>query len=103
MYRGADDPGCILPLRAGRNSLGRNADNDVCLDDGRVSGQHAFLFTRAEDATYMDISSNGSVVDGKPVHGEQVILQNGSVLELGGAKLVFVLIPESVFARLRAQ
>ena len=60
----------------GANVLGRNADCDVLIDDGRVSGQHAFLFIRAEDASSIDVSSNGSIVNGAVVHGEQIVLQN---------------------------
>jgi pSer/pThr/pTyr-binding forkhead associated (FHA) protein len=71
----------------------------VVLEDGRVSGQHAFLFVRAEDASFMDVSSNGSVVNGAVVHGEQVILQNHAVLNLGGTTLVLVVVPEPVLAR----
>jgi pSer/pThr/pTyr-binding forkhead associated (FHA) protein len=98
-YRGPTDPGRVHPLRAGRNTLGRNSDCDVVLEDGRVSGQHAFLFVRAEDASFMDVSSNGSIVNGAAVHGEQVILQNHAVLNLGGTTLVLVVIPEPVLAR----
>jgi pSer/pThr/pTyr-binding forkhead associated (FHA) protein len=98
-YRGPTDAGRVHALRAGRNTLGRNADCDVVLEDGRVSGQHAFLFVRAEDASFMDVSSNGSIVNGAVVHGEQVILQNHAVLNLGGTTLVLVVVPEPVLAR----
>jgi pSer/pThr/pTyr-binding forkhead associated (FHA) protein len=97
-YRGPADPGRIHALRAGRNIIGRNAECDVVIDDGRVSGQHAFLFIRAEDASYMDVSSKGSVVNGAVVHGEQIILQNHAVLTLGGTTLVLVIVPAQVLA-----
>ncbi|QSQ19580.1 FHA domain-containing protein [Pyxidicoccus parkwayensis] len=98
-YRGATDVGRVHPLHTGRNTLGRDEGNSVVLTDGRVSGQHGFLFIRAEDASYMDVSSNGSVVDGRVVHGEQVVLQNHAVLKLGETTLVLVIVPESVLAR----
>lgn len=98
-YRGPTDPGRVHPLRAGRNVLGRNAECDVVVDDGRVSGQHAFLFIRAEDATFIDVSSNGSVVNGAVVHGEQVVLQNHAVIALGGTTLVLVIVPEQLLSR----
>ncbi|MFE8596619.1 FHA domain-containing protein [Archangium violaceum] len=98
-YRGPTDPGRVHPLRAGRNVLGRNADCDVVLDDGRVSGQHAFLFIRAEDASFIDVSSNGSIVNGAVVHGEQIVLQNQSVITLGGTTLVLVIVPEQLLSR----
>ncbi len=98
-YRGPTDPGRVHPLRAGRNVLGRNPECDVVIDDGRVSGQHAFLFIRAEDASFIDVSSNGSVVNGSVVHGEQVVLQNHAVITLGGTTLVLVIVPEQLLAR----
>ncbi|HEX8819567.1 MAG TPA: FHA domain-containing protein [Archangium sp.] len=98
-YRGPTDPGRVHPLRSGRNVLGRDAGCDVVVDDGRVSGQHAFLFIRAEDASYMDVSSNGSIVNGSVVHGEQIILQNHAVLTLGGTTLVLVIVPEPLLSR----
>lgn len=98
-YRGPTDPGRVHPLRAGRNVLGRNPECDVMIDDGRVSGQHAFLFIRAEDASFIDVSSNGSVVNGSVVHGEQVVLQNHAVITLGGTTLVLVIVPEQLLSR----
>ena len=98
-YRGPTDTGRVHPLRVGRNVLGRNADCDVVLEDGRVSGQHAFLFIRSEDASFIDVSSNGSVVNGAIVHGEQLVLQNHAVITLGGTTLVLVIVPESLLSR----
>lgn len=98
-YRGPTDPGRVHPLRAGRNVLGRDSGCDVVIDDGRVSGQHAFLFIRAEDASFIDVSSNGSVVNGSVVHGEQVVLQNHAVITLGGTTLVLVIVPEQLLSR----
>lgn len=98
-YRGPTDAGHVHPLRVGRNTVGRNEDCDVVLPDGRVSGQHAFVFIRAEDATFVDVSSNGSVVNGTVVNGEQVVLQNHAVMQLGGTTLVLVIVPEQVLAR----
>jgi pSer/pThr/pTyr-binding forkhead associated (FHA) protein len=69
------------------------------IDDGRVSGQHAFLFIRAEDASFIDVSSNGSIVNGAVVHGEQIVLQNQAVITLGGTTLVLVIVPEQLLSR----
>lgn len=98
-YRGPTDTGRVHPLRVGRNVLGRNADCDVVLEDGRVSGQHAYVFIRAEDASFIDVSSNGSVVNGSVVHGEQLVLQNHAVITLGGTTLVLVIVPEVLLSR----
>ena len=98
-YRGPSDPGRVHPLRVGRNVVGRNDDCDVVLEDGRVSGQHAFVFIRSEDASFIDVSSNGSVVNGSVIHGDQVVLQNHAVITLGGTTLVLVIVPEQLLSR----
>lgn len=94
-YRSPADPGRIHPLHAGRNKIGRTAESDVVLEDGRVSSEHGFLMIVGDRATFMDVSTNGSIVDGRPVHGEVRELNPGSVLTLGGARLVFVLVPQA--------
>lgn len=98
-YRGATDAGRVHALHTGRNTLGRDEGCSVVLSDSRVSGQHGYLFIRAEDATYVDVSTNGSVVEGRVVHGEHVVLQNQAVLKLGETTLVLVIVPESLLAR----
>jgi hypothetical protein len=97
-YRGPGDPGRVHAVREGRNVIGRDNTCEIALDDGRISSQHAFLFLRAEDATFLDVSTNGSRVDGKVVSGEQVVLRHGSTLELGDTFLVFALVPETVLS-----
>lgn len=94
-YRSPSDPGRIHPLHVGRNKIGRGAESDVVLEDGRVSSEHGFLMIVGDRATFMDVSTNGSIVDGRPVHGEVRELNPGSVLTLGGARLVFVLVPQA--------
>ncbi|MDG1484070.1 MAG: FHA domain-containing protein [Myxococcota bacterium] len=96
-YTSPDDPGSILPLHDGRNSMGRNDDRDVVLADGRISGEHGFLYVREDRHTYVDTSSNGSRVDGQIVYGEQIEVRSGTVLEIGGMRLILVIIsPDAV-------
>jgi pSer/pThr/pTyr-binding forkhead associated (FHA) protein len=89
----ADDAGTVFALRHGRNTVGRDEANDVRLDDGRVSGQHGFVFVRDDGASFIDVSTNGSIVDGRAVLGQQVDLAHGSWLRLGGTCLVFASLP----------
>ena len=77
--------------------MGRNEDRDIVLADGRVSGEHGFLYIRKERHTFVDNSSNGSRVDGQIVFGEQAEVRSGSVLEVGGMRLILVIIPPDVF------
>lgn len=88
-----DDVGRVFPLAAGRTTIGRNEDNDIALEDGRVSGLHAFLFLTAEGANFIDASTNGSMVDDQVVHGRQVAVKHGSVMRLGGSVAVLGLVP----------
>jgi pSer/pThr/pTyr-binding forkhead associated (FHA) protein len=81
----------------GRNVIGRGDDCDVVLDDSRVSTQHAFLFLRAEDSTFTDVSTNGSEVNGKALVGETEKLTGPATMRLGSTLLVFVRIPKNVF------
>jgi hypothetical protein len=93
-YRGLGHQGFIHTLREGRNVLGRDAAVcDVILEEERASKQHAFLFIRDEDVSYLDISSNGSTIDGRPVRGTEVKLSSPSVIQIGGLRLVFVFLP----------
>jgi len=91
-YRG--NTSAIHPLRGGRNTIGRDPDCYVHLTDGQVSNQHAYIFIRALDATFMDASSNGSKVDQQFIHGDQIALKNHSVIWMGESKFIFVMVPE---------
>ncbi|MCK6525988.1 FHA domain-containing protein, partial [Myxococcota bacterium] len=86
--------GRLHALRAGRNTVGRDPDQDVQVEDGRVSGRHGFLFIKESgEASFMDVSTNGSVVNGVALHGEVAELAHGAVLRLGGASLILLLVP----------
>ncbi|MCS6900078.1 MAG: FHA domain-containing protein [Myxococcales bacterium] len=94
-YRAKGHPGFIHTLRDGKNVLGRDpAVCDVVLEDDRTSKQHAFLFIRDEDASFLDISTNGSIVDGRPVRSSEVKLSSSSVIQVGGLRLIFVFLPK---------
>ncbi len=84
-----DDPGTAHVLREGRTTIGRDEGQDLRLDDGQVSGLHGFVFAAPGGVRYIDVSTNGSRVDGAVCHGAQVDLRAGSVLVLGGTRLVF--------------
>ncbi len=71
--------------------LGREDDNDVCLDDSTVHRYHAVI-QRSVDAGYIisDISTqggNGVFVNGKRTR--EARLEDGDEINLGTARLVF--------------
>ena len=68
-------------------SIGRAADNDLVLADGRVSRHHARITGRRGTLVYSDLgSTNGSRVNGAPV-GE-LVLGAGDRIELGDTTLI---------------
>jgi pSer/pThr/pTyr-binding forkhead associated (FHA) protein len=71
--------------------IGRETDNDVCLEDITVHRYHAAIH-RTEDAEFVvtDLSSsggNGVVVNGRAV--AEARLGNGDMIELGNAQIKF--------------
>jgi hypothetical protein len=72
--------------------LGRDADNDICLDDKTVHRYHAAIH-RTDDAAYVitDLSrsrGNGVLVNGRRT--QEGRLQDGDTIELGQTKLRFI-------------
>jgi hypothetical protein len=72
--------------------IGRDADNDICLDDKTVHRYHAAIH-RTDDAAYVitDLSSadgNGILVNGLRI--QEFPLNDGDRIELGQTKLTFV-------------
>jgi hypothetical protein len=106
---GASDPAPLWPtdawiqfadgrrhdVGAGYLRLGRDADNDICLDEKTVHRYHAAIH-RTDDAAYVitDLSSNGGngvLVNGQRI--EEAQLSDGDTIELGQVKLSFVARP----------
>lgn len=72
--------------------LGRDRDNEVVLDDPRVSRHHGRLQVRRGALVYADLgSTNGSRVNG--VRVDEVALGHGDRLELGDTVLVVEALP----------
>lgn len=100
-YRARNDVGKVHALYAGRTAIGRSTDCDLVLDDHEASKQHAIIYVRADDASFMDISSNGSVVDGRRLHGGQATLQQGSTIVIGTRLYVFLYASERTLAGMK--
>ena len=77
-------------LLSGSATIGRNKSNDIVIADPRVSRRHARVETQGGRATLTDLdSTNGTLVDGKPVNGS-IVLTAGNVITLGNTSLQFV-------------
>jgi hypothetical protein len=68
-------------------SIGRAADNDLVLADGRVSRRHARIAPRGGHLVLSDLgSTNGTTVNGEPVR--EIVLGPGDRIGLGATVIV---------------
>ncbi len=80
--------GSRYPVAKSVVTLGRALDNDVVLEDTRVSRYHAELRLREGRYYLRDLrSTNGTLVNGRPVVEEP--LKPGDLVSLGGLELLF--------------
>lgn len=83
-----DEAGREHTLRPGENILGRQGD--IALDDARVSRRHASINV-GEDLILKDLgSTNGTKLGNDPITAP-ALLEQGSVVSLGGFKLTLSL------------
>jgi pSer/pThr/pTyr-binding forkhead associated (FHA) protein len=77
-----------VPLARERTTIGRRADNDICVPDLAVSGEHAVVVTILADSFLEDLgSTNGTLVNGKAV-GKH-FLRDRDRIEIGHHRLVY--------------
>jgi hypothetical protein len=85
----ADGSTLDIRLERERITIGRRADNDVCLPYPAVSGEHAALVTILADSFLEDLgSTNGTLVNGKPI--AKHFLRDREQIDIGRQKLVYV-------------
>jgi predicted component of type VI protein secretion system len=69
-------------------SIGRGLDNDLVIDDPRVSRHHSQITFRHSHYLLRDLrSTNGTFVNGQPV--EAVVLASGDIVSIGGFEMLF--------------
>jgi pSer/pThr/pTyr-binding forkhead associated (FHA) protein len=77
-----------FPLQSDRLSVGRDPQNDLCLDDPAASRRHAEVRREGPDYVLADLgSTNGTLVNGQPI-GERR-LRDGDVIRIGEAEIAF--------------
>ncbi len=80
--------GQSFPLTQNLVRIGRALDNDLILDDARVSRYHALLRQRHGRYLLQDLGSRGgSQVNGYPV--QEILLRSGDIISLGGYPLIY--------------
>jgi pSer/pThr/pTyr-binding forkhead associated (FHA) protein len=76
-------------LDPGRTTIGRRADNDVCLPFPAVSAEHAAVVTIGADSFLEDLeSTNGTLVNGERI--TKHFLRDGDRIDIGRLELVYV-------------
>ncbi|MFQ6395249.1 BTAD domain-containing putative transcriptional regulator [Nocardia sp. KC 131] len=80
-----DDEPIVIPAAGLR--IGRDADNDIVLDDSWVSRKHARILTRPDGIFIRDRdSANGVYVNGSPI-GADTTLSDGDVIRIGSTTM----------------
>lgn len=86
--------GKIIPLKSGRNIIGRNSHADIQIASPGISKEHAAIEVRNGKVLIADLkSSNGTYVNGVRIQAAQTKV--GDKLSLHDVLFDFVLIPES--------
>jgi len=84
----ADGTTLEVPLKRERITIGRRSDNDVCLPNLAVSGEHAAVVTILADSFLEDLgSTNGTLVNGRPI--AKHFLRDGDHIDVGRHVLVY--------------
>ena len=93
----ADGTMLDVPLKRERMTIGRRADNDICLPNLAVSGEHAAVVTILADSFLEDLgSTNGTLVNGAPI--SKHFLRDGDQIDIGRHILVFCVDEDTVLA-----
>jgi len=86
----ADGKTANVRLDKERVTIGRRADNDVCLPYSAVSSEHAAVVTVLGDSFLEDLhSTNGTVVNGSLVTTRR-LLRDHDDIDIGGQRLVYL-------------
>jgi hypothetical protein len=91
-----------IPLDRDRITIGRRADNDVCLPYPAVSAEHAAIVTVLEDSFLEDLqSTNGTLVNGKRVIKH--FLRDRDTVDVGRVQLVYLVDDDEAMAPLEQE
>jgi len=92
-----------IPLVNERILLGREADNDIVLEDKSVSRHHAELRWDHGHPQLMDTwSVNGTLLNRMATHG-RLLLQSGDIIQLGARRYRFEALEPEAAARLASE
>ena len=93
----ADGTTLDVPLKRERTTIGRRSDNNICLPNLAVSGEHAAVVTILADSFLEDLgSTNGTLVNGRPI--AKHFLRDGDQIDIGRHLLVYCVDDNAVLA-----
>lgn len=87
-----DRKGRELPLFDQINTIGRSADNQICIEDTAISQNHLKIWKNENGALILNdlASTNGTLVNNNPVIQHQ--LKDKDEIQIGKTRLVFIYI-----------
>ncbi|KYG02145.1 transcriptional regulator, partial [Sorangium cellulosum] len=81
-------------------AIGRAPESTVCVDDPRVSRNHARIARRGDALELVDLGSrNGTSVNGAAVRGGERLLAGGDVIRVGPAEIVVAIAAPALLSR----
>jgi pSer/pThr/pTyr-binding forkhead associated (FHA) protein len=84
-------PGDVIQLRQGASTVGRAAGNAVQLSSRLVSKRHVQLMCSGDECVIEDISTNGTLVNGRRLAGRVARrLQHGDRIDIGDESFLFL-------------
>lgn len=98
-----DPNGRSFPLLEGRNTIGRDAANEIAVPDPKMSGKHATIQHRGGRTwLYDENSNNGTFLNGEDIFQERPGLKDGDVFRLGATRFIVKLLDPEQVARVFA-
>ncbi len=85
----SDSDGPEFAFDGGEARLGRTSDNDIVVKDPNASRAHCRVFAKGGQHWLEDKSANGTVLNGKAVHGAVVELKHGDKFSIGEVTFSF--------------
>jgi pSer/pThr/pTyr-binding forkhead associated (FHA) protein len=66
--------------------IGRDPQNDICINDPHITSQHAQIYS-GRNGYYLRDLGGGTFINGHPVKSKAVVLHPGDVVRLGKSAL----------------
>lgn len=84
-----ENEGEKYPINLPEIKIGRYQDNNIILQELIVSRRHAKITKIGDLYIFNDESTNGSFVNNKPIHYDEIELHDGDTIRIGKTKFLF--------------